>query len=704
MKVKARSLLFILLLLPILAAPWGTAYSTPIKTVREEPKPYGGTLIAPLPSDPSEFSVFLRASSWSFVFLDPIYDGLVEIGPNNEPVPWLAESWEVTEDGMEWTIHLVKNATWHDGTPFTAWDVKFTYDHCIQAKYPRWSDLWTAVNRTEVIDDYTIKMYLNIPYPDFVLEVLPYPIVPKHIWEPIVSQPDFDPYTFQPSMDVLKVGNGPFILEEYKTNVYAKYKANLNFFKGRPYVDELLMPIITSPDAMLLALKNGEIDVFTWVLPVEAVPSLIVDENIGIHVYKSSTMYHWGFNLHKFPFNVKQFRKVLAHCVNKREIVEVLLHGYGRPGRFGVYPPTDMFPQWLNPDPKCGVDGYEFNLTLAAQMLDEMGWIDRDGDGIREDPEGRKLEFEIGPPTYDPVRVRAAEMISDWLSQIGIKATVVYLEWKTLWKKITAPLDSPFKIDSWLLGSGLGIGSPDILRFRLHSSAIPNPNYYGFINATFDELAEAQAREVDPEKRAEIVRKMQEILAEELPLIVLYHRNFISAYRTDRFTGWVKPVQDGVNNQWSWMNVYLKELAVLKPMTISLIKFPAPEVTKGTDITVRIKLTDTEGNPITGARVDAIITGRPETYTLTEVGDGVYEITLSTSDWTTGSYTLKLVCEASGFESTTSSLTFELKEAAPPPPPPPPSFWEQYGPMIVGLVVVIAVIAVGAVMYMGRKS
>ncbi|MCS7365904.1 MAG: hypothetical protein NDF54_10740, partial [archaeon GB-1867-035] len=212
------------------------------------------------------------------------------------------------------------------------------------------------------------------------------------------------------------------------------------------------------------------------------------------------------------------------------------------------------------------------------------------------------------------------------------------------------------------------------------------------------------AREVDPEKRAEIVRKMQEILAEELPLIVLYHRNFVSAYRTDRFTGWVKPVQDGVNNQWSWMNVYLKELAVLKPMTISLIKFPAPEVTKGTDITVRIKLTDTEGNPITGARVDAIVTGRPETYTLTEVGDGVYEITLSTSDWTTGSYTLKLACEASGFESTTSSLTFELKEAAPPPPPPPPSFWEQYGPMIVGLVVVIAVIAVGAVMYMGRKS
>jgi len=700
MRSKSFNLLWIVLLfLPMLAS---FVSFTPVSFAQTQP--YGGTFVNPLPSDPSEFSVFLRASTWSFVFLDPIYDGLAMIDPNNNPVPWLAESWEHSPDGMVWTIHLVKNATWHDGTPFTAQDVKFTYDHCIQAKYPRWSDLWTAVNRTEIVDDYTIKMYLNLPYPAFELSILPYPIVPKHIWEPIVSQPDFDPLTFVPSMDVLKVGNGPFILEEYVPNSYVKYKANENFFKGRPYIDELLMPVITSPDAMLLALKNGEVDVFTWTLPVEAVPSLVTDENIGLHIYKSGTMYHWGFNTHKFPFNVKKFRHVLAHCVDKDEIVKTLLHGYGRPGRFGVYPPTDMWSQWLNPDPKCGVYGYEFNLTLAAQMLDEMGWIDRDGDGIREDPEGRKLEFEIGPPTYDPVRVRAAEMISDWLSQIGIKATVVYLEWKTLWKRITSPLDSEFKIDSWLLGSGLGIGDPDILRFRLHSSAIPNPNYYGFINATFDQLAEAQAAEIDPEKRADMIKQMQEILAEELPLIVLYHRNFVSAYRTDKFAGWVKPVQDGVDNQWTWMNVYLKELAVEKPMSISLLKFPPPEVTVGDTINLSIKLTDESGNPVTGASVDAIITGRPLTYTLTEVGGGVYSLSWDTSDWTTGSYTIEIVCEASGYETARSSLTFELKEAAPPPPPPPPSFWEMYGPIIVGLVIVLAVIAVGAMMYMGKRS
>ena len=534
----------------------------PKSGVPREPAFFGGTLVSPLPSDPSEFSVFTRASTWSFVFLDPIYDPLVMLDANNLPVPWLAESWESSEDGMIWTIHLVKNATWHDGTPFTAADVDFTYMHCIEVKYPRWSDLWTAINRTEVVDDYTIKLYLNIPYPDLVTEVLTYPIVPKHIWEPIVKQSDFDPLTYKPPMEVLQVGNGPFKLVEYVPGQYAKYVANENFFKGRPYIDELLMPVITSPDAMLLALQKGEIDVFTWVVPVEAVPSLLENPNIGVHIYKSGTMYHWGFNNQKFPFNIKEFRHALAHCVDKREIVTTLLHGYGRPGRFGVYPPTEMWDHWLNPDPKCGVDAYEFNLSKAAEILDRLGFVDSDGDGWREGPNGEEIDFEIGPPTYDPVRVRAAEMIRDWLAEIpggGIKCHVVYQEWKTLWSRITAPLDSPHKIDSWLLGSGLGIGSPDILRFRLHSSAIPNPNYYGFINATFDELAEAQARELNFEKRAEYVKRMQEILAEEVPFIVLYHRNFVSPYRTDKFAGWVLPIQDGVDNQWSWWNVYLKE-------------------------------------------------------------------------------------------------------------------------------------------------
>lgn len=699
MMKRGIGLIMLLLLVPSLLT-----LSLPMVAAEEVYKPYGGTLIAPLPADPSELSVFLRASSWSFVFLEPIYDGLYEIDPYNRPVPWLAVSAEVDETGKIWTIKLVDNATWHDGTPFTAWDVKFTYEHAVEAGYPRWSEIVDYVEKVEVINDYECKIYLREPYADFELEILPYPIVPKHIWEPIVESPDFDPFTYVPPLEVLKVGNGPFILEKYEETVEAVYVANENFFRGRPYIDKLIMPIITSPDAMLLALKAGEIDVFTGFLPLEAIPSLLEDPNIGVHIYKSSTMYHWGLNTMIMPFKDKRFRRVLAHCVDKEEIVSRLLYGYGRPGRFGVYPPTGMWPWWLNNETLCGIYGYEFNLTKAAEMLDEMGWVDTDGDGIREyiDPEtGERvdIEFDIGPPIYDPVRVRAAEMISDWLAEIGIKATVRYYDWPTLWSKITSTWDSPHKIDTWLLGSGLGIGSPDILRFRLHSTKTPNPNYYYFINATFDELAMEQAITIDKEERAEIVREMQRILAEEIPLIVLYHRNFPSVYRTDRFAGWVRPIQGGVNNQWSWMNVYLKELAVLKPMYVSLEAFPA-EVEKDATVTFKAKLTDKEGMPVTGAEAWFLIEGMPEPVKLEEVEAGVYHTTVDLTGWEAGTYTLSVEFVKEGFEDEITSLTFKIVE---PIPPPPPSFWELYGPTITGVIVILAIIAVIAVYVVTRR-
>lgn len=524
-----------------------------------EQKPYGGTFRNPLPSDPPETNIFLRASTWSFVFLDPIYDPLVMLDKDNLPVPWYAESYTVDTTGKVWTLKIVKNGKWHDGKPLTAHDVKFTYEHVMKAKYPRMSEIYTLIERVELVDDYTLKVYLFDVYPPFITEVLTYPFAPKHIWEPIVAKSDFLPFKYVPTMEVLKVGNGPFILEEYVTASHVKYKAFKEFFKGRPYVDELLMPIITSPDAGLLAVKAGQVDVWSWSVPAEAVPSIVTDRNLAIHIYKSGTMYHWGFNNAKFPFDNKKFRQAMAYCVNKKEIVDVLLHGYGRPGRYGVYPSTEMWNEWLNKKPECGVDAYPFDLEKAKKILDDLGLVDKNKDGWRDGPDGKTIEFEIGPPTYDPVRVRSAELISANLAKVGIKGNVVYQEWSTLWNRIIAPLDSLFKVQTFLLGSGMGVGDPDVLHFRLHSSKISNPNYYGFINAEFDKLADEQRKTVDPAKRADMIRRMQEILAEEVPLIVLYHRDFITVYRTDKFDGWVLPIQDGPDNQWTWMNIYEKK-------------------------------------------------------------------------------------------------------------------------------------------------
>jgi hypothetical protein len=183
--------------------------------------------------------------------------------------------------------------------------------------------------------------------------------------------------------------------------------------------------------------------------------------------------------------------------------------------------------------------------------------VDTDDDGVREgtgEHAGEPLAFDIGPPIYDPVRCQAAELMSEWFAQIGVDATVQYMEWATLWGKITQPMDSPTKIDTWLLGSSQSV-DPSWMHRRLHSANIPNPNYYGFMNATFDELALLQGTQYDIEERKESIWSMQEILAEEVPLIVLYFRQSPSVYRTDKLTGWIEHFSAGMNIFWNYINV-----------------------------------------------------------------------------------------------------------------------------------------------------
>lgn len=699
--MKRKILIFVMLL--IVPSILLTS-AIPAVVGQEDYKGYGGTLIDPLPSDPPELNIFHRASTWSFVFMDPIYDGLYTSAEDGRVIPWLAKSAEPDSTGMIWTVELLDNVTWHDGTPFTAEDVKFTYEHIVEVGYPRYSTIADYVDHVEVVSDYVLKVYLTAVYVDFTMEILDNPIVPKHIWEPIVTAADFDPWTYVPPIEVLKVGNGPFVLDHYTETIEADYVVNEDFARGRPYIDRLLMPIITSPDAYLLALKAGEVDVFMWNVPLEAMPSLIADPDIGVHIFMSGTMYHWGLNTMIMPFKDKEFRKILARCIDKDEIVATLLYGYARPGRFGVYPPTEMWPWWESDDPQTGVYGYEFDLELAAQMLDDKGWTDSDDDGVREyiDPDTDErvpIEFDIGPPIYDPVRVRAAEMIRDWLAEIDIKATVQYNDWPTTWMMITQPWDSPLKLDTWLLGSGLGGGSPDITRFRLHSTKTPNPNYYYFLNAEFDQLAEAQAVTLDEDERASIVQQMQEILAEELPLFVLYHKNSPSPYRTDKFAGWPAPIQDNVGqSQWTWMNVYLKELAVLKDIFISLEEFPS-EVEKDGTITFRAKVTDEDGAAVTGVEASLLIEGMALPEILEETASGVYSTTISASGWAADSYRLSTQYTKDGYSPTKTELSFTIVEPEAPEEPP---FWELYGATVTGVVVILAVIAVAAVYFLKK--
>jgi hypothetical protein len=386
--------------------------------------------------------------------------------------------------------------------------------------------------------------------------------------------------------------------------------------------------------------------------------------------------------------------------------------GYGIPGPHQIEAP--FWGLWYNPDIP---ETYNFNLTKAEEILDDLGWVDTDDDGIREgtgEHAGEPLAFDIGPPIYDPVRVRAAELIAENLKQIGVDATVQYMEWATLWGKIIQPLDSPQKIDTWLLGSSQSV-DPQWMRTRLHSSAISNPNYYGFVNAEFDELAELQSQQFDIEERQATVWRMQEILAEEVPFIVMYFRQSPSVYRTDKLTGWVDDFDSGRGHFWDMVNLRAIELQTIKYMSISVVDTPPPEVDIGEMIDLGVKYTGPDGEAITEATVTALVTGDPTPYPLEHKGAGLYSTTFDTSDWLEGDYTIRVDASALGYSGLITSFALEASEPppeptptpapgpTPTPPPEEPSFWESYGPTVTGVVVVLAVIAIAAVYMYGRK-
>jgi len=657
----------------------------------------------------------------AYDFLDIFNDYLTRTDPiTGAVVPWIAESWEISDDKLSYVVHLTEGVLFHDGVEVTAEVVKWNFDFIMANNFTRMSNVWQILSRekpTEIIDKYTLRFHVAEPYVPFARQTLGTAyIYPQHIWEPIAADPNFDWFTYVPSDDE-QIGCGPYKFVAYVPNAWYKFEAFDDYWHGRPHIDELVRPIITSGDAELLAVKRGDVDIFTGFLASEAIPGLLREEGIGLYLYNNPYMYHWGMNTGKWPFSVLEFRSALAHAIDKQDIVDTLLLGYGLPGTPGVEAP--FYNYWFNPNVP---ETYYFDLEKAAEILDDLGWVDTDGDGIREgtgDHAGEPLEFDIGPPIYDPVRCRAAELLSTWFAEIGVDATVQYMEWSTLWDKIIQPLDSPAKIDTWLLGSSQS-AEPTWMHTRLHSDNIPNPNYYGLRNAEYDELAMLQGTQFDSSERQATIWRMQEILAEEIPLVVLYFRQSPSVYRNDEFTGWVEDFGAGMDIFWNYINLRL--IVETKSMSVSIIGTPPPEVEIGEDFTLGITYTGPEG-PVTTANVQAMLTGDPTPYVLEHVGLGTYECDFDTSAWYEGDYTIRVEAKATGYIAELTTFAIESVEPVIEEPdveepdveepdveepdiqePDEPGFWEAQGATVTGIVIVLAVIAVAVTYMYGRKN
>ena len=416
------------------------------------------------------------------------------------PQPYLAKSWDVSADGLTVTLNLVDNAVFHDGTPITSEDVAFSVD-TIKAHHP-FKSMFEPVVSVDTPDAHTAVLNLSKPHPALMLAMSGQlmAIIPKHIYGD-----GQDPKTHPRNTENV-VGSGPFKLVEYKSGEHVILERFDDFFiEGRPYLDKIVMRIITDPAARAIAYENGEIHMGAF----ESLPRIInrlkeVDSlNVTDEGYGGIGPLDWlAMNTAKGPLADVNVRKAIAYAVDKNFILNALMQGTASDSKTGIHPDSPFY--------NANVEGYDLDLDKSRALLDAAGYP-MQGDSRFS------LTIDFGWPGVKP----QVEYVKAALKKVGIDVEVRASADFPTWAARMGEMDFDMSWDTvfnW--------GDPVIGVHRTYSSDNIAKgvwsNTQGYSNARVDELIAMAAVETDPAKRTALYAEFQEIIADELPV---YHTN-----------------------------------------------------------------------------------------------------------------------------------------------------------------------------------
>ena len=512
----------------------------------------GGTLTIATISKPLTFNLALANDTGSTGLLGYLFEGLTDTSwLTNQVEPGLAESWERSEDGLKWTFHLRRDAHWHDGEPFTAQDVDFTFNRIIYNDdlpvsarsvftFRHFDDAGGAWEESEMtvtaLDAHTVEFVLPAPFAPF-LRSLGTPVYPRHILERHVDDGSFST-TWDIDTDPAEViGTGPFLIEDYRPGERVVLKRNPHYWmkdeagNSLPYLDQVVRLIVPDLEAELAGFLSTASDVhgvsgeeFAQLEPLQESQNftihrrgpgfgttfLVFNMNPGTDTdtgnpYVAPEMLEW--------FRNKQFRQAVAHSIDKDAIIDGIQHGLAYEQWSSISPAAGDF---HNPD----VRKYEYDIAKANQILDSIGWTDTNGDGIREDTNGNDLEFSLVTNSGNSVRERVTTLIQKGMKAIGLRVNHQTVAFGDLVKQLTESYDweavviglsggsDPYGgIDTWHSSGGLHMWHPK------------QPQPETAWEATIDGLYVEGSQELDRQKRVELYHRAQEIVAENVPLI-----------------------------------------------------------------------------------------------------------------------------------------------------------------------------------------
>ena len=475
------------------------------------------------------------------------FDLLENFDKNNlSAAPGIATDWTQSADGLTWTFNIRNDVTWQDGQPFTANDIAFTYNKTLDCKLgnsldyltPDFTESITAPTPTQLV--WTTNVPTSAPVrPPWVY------IAPEHIW----GNSSCDDIKAAPFFEDGKpmIGTGPFQLTEWNKGESWTMTANPNYWGGAPQIQKFTVVKYNNSEAMVNALKNGEID-YANIASVDLFNSLVgttAETGITTHVGPAVSFAQMSFNMcdptaaDAAPYCAKNagtgnpalrdpiVRTAISWAIDRQTLVDKVLAGYGQVGTTIVPPFASFYHYEPTADEAIG-----FDVNKANQMLDDAGYVDTDGDSIRNDPKtGNNLSFRLILRSESDTGPQVGDYVSGWLKQIGIDTKPEVL---TDGKLVSAWYANDYDLYIWGWGPD---PDPDFILSTFTSSQCGGWSDTCYSSPGYDKMYKDQQTAATPDARQAIVYQMQQQLYKDIPEVVLYYDQSLEAYNSTKWTG-----------------------------------------------------------------------------------------------------------------------------------------------------------------------
>jgi peptide/nickel transport system substrate-binding protein len=480
--------------------------------VEDETPVDGDWIIMQLSAEMENLNPFTSTDAYSSAITGHIFDTLVRLDYETlEIIPELAESWETSEDHLSYTFTLKEGVRFSDGVPLTAEDIRWTFETIKDPNTdaPHMRNYYNDVVSCEVIDARTVKFTCDKPYFRHLFVLGALDVVPKHIYGTgnVNDHPN----------DRTPVGSGAYVLEEWQTGQQVVLARNENYWGEKPHILKRVYKIIVNEEAAFQVLARGEMDTMgltaeQW---VERGSKPSFEEKFNKFKYNQNGYIYIGWNIRRPLFNDKRVRQALTMLVDRELVRDEIYYGFATitTGNFFIDEPE------YNQD----IEPWPFDPERAAALLDEAGWFDSDGDGLR-DKNGVPFRFETLLTNESAQGEKICTLLQEELAAAGIEMTLRQMEWASLLENI-----HQLKFDACLMGWGLPPYPDPYQVWHSTQTGIRGSNHVGFINDEADRIIEDGRLEFDREKRVALYHRFHEILHEEQPYTFLFCRKALTA-------------------------------------------------------------------------------------------------------------------------------------------------------------------------------